>query len=63
MGETSGSLRSRSSTGSRPTSCASWSIADSMANEPTDSPGARMAVLGTRSSSTTDELSAMAGAS
>ena len=63
IGETAGSLRSRRSTGSIPRSCASWSIADSMANEPTDSPGARMAVLGTRSSSTTDVRSAMAGAS
>ncbi len=38
-------------------------MADSMAKEPMDSPGARIAVLGTRSSWTTDVLSAMAGAS
>ena len=53
VGSTSGSLRILSSTGSIPIRSASSSIAHSSAKLPTASPGARMKVLATVSSSTT----------
>ncbi|CAM5580101.1 hypothetical protein SCYAM73S_08154 [Streptomyces cyaneofuscatus] len=52
-GPTSGSLRRRSSTGSRPARSASSSRADSIANDPGASPGARIQVGDGTSSRTT----------
>ena len=49
-GSSAGSLRMRSSTGSMPSATASSSIADSSANIPGVSPGARMIVGGGTSS-------------
>ncbi len=62
IGPTSGSLRSRSSTGSTPTASASSSMADSRANEPGAQPGARIHVGVGRLTFTSDVRMRMASA-